>query len=279
MGIRFTSQRYSGSFTRNVRVTSNDPKQPTVTVSCMGTVFVPFRLDQNRVAFAKTKNTEGPVYRTVTITRGESGPIHPTVLPHKHMGLDAQICEIEPGEVYELEISMDHPWPNGYFRYPLRINPGIPDMPSDTVYVLGTIVKRLATIPERFTVPFKRSRDSLHSIRLRWTDNKPGKVLGVETSIEGASVELLDRGPMQMVRLTVPQDAEVTSKDTVTLKTDDPGVPTYEIPISVRKPRATRARAARARAAPTTGVSALSRARKPVRVKNTAAVKRSSGSK
>lgn len=278
MGIRFSSQRYSGSFTRGVRLTSNDPKQPNLIVNCNGTVYAPFRLDQNRVAFGNVKITDGPIYRTVTITRGESGPIHPVVLPHRHMGLDAQICEIEPGELYEIEISIDHPWPNGYFRYPLRVDPGIPDMPGDTVYVLGTIAKRLATIPERFTVAYKRVQDSTHTVRLRWTDNKPAKVLGVESSIVGATVELLDRGPGQMVRLTVPQDANVTSKDTVTVKTDDPELPTYDIPISVRKPRGAAAHAARARAARARGASGLSRVAKPIRSKNIAPVKRPSGS-
>ncbi|UCE60351.1 MAG: hypothetical protein JSU63_01110 [Phycisphaerales bacterium] len=79
-------------------------------------------------------------YRTVTIMRGDGGPIAPEiVLPEDSPGLDAHICEIESGEYYELVISVGPPWQARRLRELLYLKTGVEEVPEVRIFVTGTV--------------------------------------------------------------------------------------------------------------------------------------------
>ena len=102
---------------------------------------MPLEMKPTRVRFGKIPPDSPTLYRTVTLKRGDGGPIAPEVEPARQPGLYAQICEIEPGEHYELEISIAPPFSGGRLKDVLYLKTGVEETPEMRLLVTGTVVQ------------------------------------------------------------------------------------------------------------------------------------------
>lgn len=205
---------------------------------------MPLELKPNRVDFGQVPRSSPTQNKAVTMLRGDGGPIAPEVLPGRQPGIHAQVCEIEPGEHYELEVSLGPPWPEGKLAEVLRLKTGVAEAPSMTVLVTGSITPRLTAVPNRVTFPADRAEESEQTVRLQWDGGKPAKILEVTTTLPEASVRV-DEGKkgQQTLVVTLPAGSEpVTGRHTVTIKTDDPDVSTFSVPINFQRQSGARKR-------------------------------------
>jgi hypothetical protein len=228
------SSRYDGPFTKTIVVTSNDPEHGTEKLTCTGRVMQPMKIEPAaNVNFGNIKRDSGPQYRFVTIRRGDGGPIAPEVLPGTLPGLSAQMCAIVPGEEYELEVWIGPPWPEGKIRDTLRLTTGVDEAPETGLAITGEIVARLTAVPNRLTFPTEQTEEIVRSVRLNWDDGKPANVLEATSSIADAQVRIEQDEKAQTVVVTIPAGSErLAGSHEVTIKTDDPAVPKFSIPIA-----------------------------------------------
>ncbi len=211
---------------------TNDPNHPNETLTCEGRVLVPVMLDPKRVNFGRITRGAQIHHKTVTLVRGDGGPISPEVLPFRQAGLDAQICEIEPGELYELELTLEPPYPNKSIRQMLRLKTGLAKAPEMTLYVTGSITPRVTSVPSSFTFPSNREGAVEEVVHLRWAGGQAAKILEVSSNIPGATVRVDESGRMPQIVMTVPAGSKVAGHSRkVTIKTDDPEVSTFSIPV------------------------------------------------
>jgi len=242
--VTVTTGRRSGPFSRTISATTNDAEHHKVTLTCAGAVLVPFQMKPSAVSFGQLSPDAGPQQKTVTITRGDGGPLALEVLPPSDPNLRASLREIEPGERYELDVEVTPHWSKGSWRANLILKTGLAEVPQEKITVHGYIVPRLRAVPTRFTVPRGLPAERELRARLLWSDNRPGQTLEVTSSDPNTPVRIEERNEQQYVVLSVPAGYEppVNPRPVVTLKTDDPDAPTLDIPVWLaRPPRTTRA--------------------------------------
>ncbi|MGB2985748.1 MAG: hypothetical protein WBE26_07670 [Phycisphaerae bacterium] len=185
--------------------------------------------------FGKIRRNSPTQTKIITIRRGDGGPIAPKVLPFAPSGLHAKVREIEAGEHYKLEISAPVPWPKGEIKETLHLATGLKEVTEVTIRVSGTVVSRLTAVPARFTFPTKRTGEVTRTARLEWDNHKPANILEVTSTMPGAEIHVHKQNRVQILALTVPAGLEpVPGSYAVTIKTDDPDVPTFSIPIRFR---------------------------------------------
>lgn len=197
---------------------------------------MPVEIRPARVHFGKVHDGDPTQYKIVTLLRGDGGPITPKVSPGKLPNLYAQVCEIEPGEHYELELSLSPPMPGEKFRDLLRMTTGVEEAPSVTLWVTGDVTPRLSAMPGRITFPVERTEEVERLVRLKWDDDKPSQVLEATTTIPDAKVTVRPGARMQTVVVTMPAGSEAPAgkRHSMTIKTADPKAPSLNVPITFR---------------------------------------------
>ena len=178
------------------------------------------------------RNSEAK-HKTVTITRGDGGPIAMELVPFEHKNVKASLREIEPGARYELDVELGPPWPNTTLRTNLTLKTGVPEAPEDIIKVYARIAPRLRASPARFTVPHNVEKERDLRVQLLWSGGDPGKILEVTTSDPQTSVRLEEQGDKQYVLLHVPAGYKPSTRGRpfVTVTTDDPQIPSYRIRV------------------------------------------------
>jgi len=178
----------------------------------------------------------GEIKKTVTIRKGDGGPIKPEIIPTTNQNTTVALREIEAGESYELDFTIAPPWPGGRLVENVRLKTGVTEAPETTFMISGSLPPRLTATPRYFTFPMKRNENMTETVRLNWSDNKPGKIESMTTTLPGGQVKVEGEGAEQVVSLTVPAEASGTrGQMQVVLKTDDQAVPDMRIPIVFRE--------------------------------------------
>ncbi len=184
------------------------------------------------VSFGRFERDSPPLHQTITLSRGDGGPISPELLPTSLHGLEAKISEVKPGETYELKVSMLPPWPNGKFSEALTIKTGLEQSKSITVHVNGLAKPRLTSSPRRLSLPLGGKQESRRQVYLRWDKDKPAKILSVTCSIPELKVETNEGEKGQTITITVPAEFKrPRGSHKLTIRTDDKEVPTYTVRI------------------------------------------------
>ncbi len=205
-------------------------------LECVANVKAPLKIEpqQDTLNFGSVKRSFPEQKQTITLLRGDGGPIHPHIAATGHPQIAAELKEIEPGEKYELEVTLSPPWPNGVLRGAMNIETGVAEVANQNLHVIANVTPRLAANPARFNVRVGNTEKTELTATLTW-DGEPGKLLEASVSDPGLQVELRENDGRQTVALEVPEGFGKDSRGplNVTVKTDDPVVPTLQIPVTV----------------------------------------------
>jgi hypothetical protein len=186
------------------------------------------------VNFGQLRRGAPTQHKTITLLRGDAGPIAPEVSLGRLPGLDAQVCEIEPGEHYELEVWLTPPWPEGRIRDSLEILTGVDEVPTMSISVSGMARPRLAVVPSQLNFFGERRADTVRTLTFRW-DGQPGRILDTECTIAEATAIIKEEKGKQIVDVSLPPGSEpIPGTHNVVIRTDDPDVPSVTVPIAFR---------------------------------------------
>lgn len=139
MTATFSSKNLSGPFTKKITVKSNDPKHVQETLSCKGKVLVPITVSPRQAHFRNVDDHATPLPQTITLKRGDGGPLQLKVVDSGKPGITTHLKEVEPGEKYELVVGLAPPMKPGRLRSWVKLETGIKEVPETTVAVYGEI--------------------------------------------------------------------------------------------------------------------------------------------
>jgi hypothetical protein len=223
-----------GKLDRKITVMTNDRDNATVTLECEAVVLSALKCEPENVAFGPIRRGDTRAEKTVKITRGSAGPIHPKLGQTGNPQISAELREIEPGESYELHLVAQPPWPtSGALRANVPIETGIEKSPTENILVSGNVVPRAQVSPRQFTLRPGSDSDLRLVARLNWDDNHPGKITEATVNDESLKVQVEDQDNQQVIVLNVPAGytAPRPRGTQVMVTTDDPAVPSVRIPI------------------------------------------------
>lgn len=139
MSATFATRNLAGPVGRQITVTTNDPQQRTAKLQCRSRVLVPFHSNPRYINFLKIEDSTTPLPQTVTLRRGDGGPLSLELVPDRTNSVFADLNEITPGEHYELVIALSPPQRPGKLRSWVRLKTGVEQMPETTIPVYAEV--------------------------------------------------------------------------------------------------------------------------------------------
>lgn len=227
-----------GKFTKSVSVHTNDPSQQKVTLRCVGTALAALTVAPTRTNFGNIERDATSITKTVKLKRGAGGAINPSVLRTSDaQAVTTAFREVEPGELYEMDITLGSPWPKGRKRGWVRLKTGVKEAPETTVQFTYSIKPYVEAFPQRVIFSPGQSEPQEHVIKLSWHDDAAREIVSATVVDKRLSVRVEDApaGGQQVV-LVVPAGytPKRRSPNAVVLTIDDEVEPTVRVPISVR---------------------------------------------
>jgi len=189
-----------------------------------------------QVNFGIVSRKDSGITKKVVISRGDATKLDLKLPERDTRGFKAELRTIQPGERYELEVTLVPPYPKDRIVENLSLDTGFPEAPTASVRVYANIRPHLAARPAYFSVPQKRDKEWEQHVRLEWDDDAPHKVLSATATDPKLEVKVLEDNGRQLVVLHVPEDYTVAPRGpTVTITTDDTEVPVLNVPVQVAR--------------------------------------------
>ena len=191
-----------------------------------------------RLTFGRLSYKDPCKPRTIKLTRGDGGPLNLKLLPIKTEAFTAELSEIEPGEHYELAVTLSRPYLSDRIRGNVKLETGVPEAPTVDIPIFAQITPRLSSSPRKLSVPRTRTSDWEGSVRLVWSDTGQEKIISATVNDAELSVEVREGQKQQEVVLKVPADYKPgTYGRQLTIKTEDADAPILRVPIRFTKTR------------------------------------------
>jgi hypothetical protein len=126
-----------GDFTRFSPLHTNDPKNPEIKLTCKGHVLIAFKMEPRLVNLGKVEPDSGPITKTISITRGDGGPLQPTLIPPRDPHVKAELHEVQAGERYTLEVTVTPPLPSAEYRSVIFLETGVAQAPRERILIVS----------------------------------------------------------------------------------------------------------------------------------------------
>lgn len=217
---------------------TNDPAHPLQTLTCSGIAEEAVSVRPAIAQFGGIKRNSAEVTRVIKLRSSAAGPISPKVLPIRQRGdsLDAQLCEVIPGEEYDLRVTMAPPWPAGKVQVPVRIDIGVEGAMPLLIYAMATVQERVATNPGNLYFPKEPGEKREQTFSLIWSGGSPGKILDLSSTIAGAELHATEKNGAHRITVTLGPDVVPSAQaHRVTIRTDDPEAGTVVVPVTFRR--------------------------------------------
>lgn len=183
------------------------------------------------VNFGRIKNESATLHRTVSIFRGDGAALNPKIELGHLPNVDAQLCEIEPGEHYELEVSVSPPFEPGRLHDRIMIHTGIDEVELIGISVSAMTPQRLTLTPGQVAFPVSRPAEITRTVNLTW-NGSPGNIVRATTTLPEATVTVGGNKKKPTVSILLgPGENDLKTKYQLALETDDPGTGTRMVPI------------------------------------------------
>jgi len=224
--------KLKGQFTKVIQVSTNDPKNPVVQLTCRGQMLEAVHIAPAMVNFGRIPRKDVSPPRTAKITRGDGGPLHLKLKEIKNQAIRAELRELNAGEEYELEVTISPPFKAEFFREKIELETGIEQAPVAEVSLFATVTPRVAAVPGRLSIPVDVKPDWQQRIAFQWDDNKPGRLLQASIRNPALKTEIVEVDSKQHVLLTVTDQYKPRmGRDDIIVKTDDPDMPQVVVQV------------------------------------------------
>jgi len=189
-----------------------------------------------QASFGQITTADAGQSRKIDIRRGEAPKLDLKLPEQETPGFKAELHTIEPGEHYELEVTLTPPFPESRIYHNLTLETGFEEAPSASIRVFGSYPPHLAANPRYIRIPATRNADWEQTVRLEWDDKAPHKILEATVADPNLKVRVADDKGSEVVILTVPNDYSFESlSSSVTIKTDDTQSPSLSVPVLASK--------------------------------------------
>lgn len=225
----FTLRNRHGHQQKSIKITSNDPKQPTLALYLKGEAVSELEIKPRSLYFRQQSATNAAV-KTVEIISKK--PLNITNVTSSTEFLLPSIESIKSNNVYKLTVALVTPIPQGHTRGTIKLQNDGKDI---TVNVAVICTGVLAFAPKRVVIRPPTNHPAAYYIVIRSTGKVDFKVTTVELPDENMKHTITAFGKRSYrIRLTnVPHDKKLHDKKIV-IKTDVASMPIIEVPLEVR---------------------------------------------
>ncbi|HNQ22355.1 MAG TPA: hypothetical protein PKK06_04605 [Phycisphaerae bacterium] len=234
--VTISTNNLSGELSKGVTVNTNDPDHRRETLRCLTKVLAPFRSDPTYVAFGRIERTESERSTTVSLLRGDGGPLRIEVVRTSEPDVVRAVArELVPGERYAVDITLSAPWPKGIRRGWVRIRTGVEQAPETTIPFTYDLPPYAQAQPPQIAVPATVPTARTEEIRVTWYDQRPRPIKGARVTDAQLSVEVKDLpAGGQVVVLSIPANfvRQGGPRADVVIDIDDPGFPALHVPVT-----------------------------------------------
>ena len=225
----FTLRNRHGHQQKSIKITSNDPKQPTLALYLKGEAVSELEIKPRSLFFRQQSQTNEAV-KTIEITSRK--PLNITNVISSTEFLLPSIESIKSNNVYKLTVALVTPIPQGHTRGTVKLENDSKDI---TVNVSVICTGILSFAPKRVVIRPQTNHPAAYYIVVRSTGKVDFKVTGVELPDENMKYTITAFGKRgYRIRLTnIPYDKKLHGKKII-IKTDVASMPTVEVPLEMR---------------------------------------------
>lgn len=142
-----------GRASKTVTLTTNDPRQKTITIPVRGEVRPLFAADPTQNIVFQGLERDSRATQTVRLTNQYGQPLHLKLKPDQAFGpFEIEFREVKPGELYELSATTRPPLQMGANTANVVLETGLPRLPTMTMLVSATIQPPVSVTPNRLPV-------------------------------------------------------------------------------------------------------------------------------
>lgn len=223
---------YQKAFFRTFKLQTNDPQQRQVELTCTAPIRFACHVEPGSVMLGDILRSEKSRTGVVKIRRGEGGPLKPRLKEGGAHGVRADLREVTAGELYELEVTAEAPWPQDMFMASVTFETGVPEAPERTVQVHALVCDRLIFEPAIVCIPDKTTVARDIPTRLFWCGGPAAKIKEATIDDPHLKVQIGEHKGQPALIVTVPADFDgLEQRRTLRVVTDDASNNRFEVPV------------------------------------------------
>ena len=232
--IQFNPGAPSGTVTKSISVTCNDPTQNVQTLQVKATIWKPVDINPAYVYFMGVEGEVTNDTKVVKITNNleESITIEPPLVNNPNF--TTKLNTLTPGKEFELIVTYTPGATNAQPQSVITMKTSSTNMPVMSVTAYAMPQPALVAMPQAIRLPAGAlSPNYRQPVTIRNNSSTPVKLTDPAVNAEGVSVQTTETQPgkLFMLNLTFPTNFQAKSDMALTVKTSHPKYPTLRVPF------------------------------------------------
>ncbi len=234
--VEIDTSDFSGDVTRTLSIVSNDPRQQEVVLTLKTTAWLPIQVTPRIIILPAVGDPNQIVSRTAKLTNETSEPLALSDVQSDDPRFKPELRELIPGKTFELTVTTVPPLPEGTHLAQIRLKTSNAKLPELSVEAVATILPALQIAPLAIALPaIKLTAPETRYIVILDHRDAELAVSDVSTNAPGVTITATAATDRRQVTLTLTFPTGFTfsggEKFLVRGKTNQPGAPTFEVPI------------------------------------------------
>ncbi|HOW96821.1 MAG TPA: DUF1573 domain-containing protein [Kiritimatiellia bacterium] len=237
LAVKLDLRGRSGAQYKQIRVESNDPTQPTYTLTMTGAAIAEVQVNPPNLFLGRLR-AEGSATATVEIVTAPSTPLRVTGIASDNAVIGATAETVEEGHRYRLVVRTQPPLPVGHFLGRITVATDHPGAYSNLVVtVTGVVGGGLTVAPTEIVIGSTDAQPLTRHIVLHSPDNVPFSLLGVEVPAGGITATVFPMGGSgYRVQLDNLSSKPELNGAEIRIRTSVEEMPMATIPIRITTP-------------------------------------------
>jgi len=235
--VQFNPFGFSGTLTKSVTVTCNDPVQPTQILQFRADIWQPIDVQPSYVYFMPAEGEETNETKVVRIVSNLEQPLTLNPPQCDNPAFKLELKTVQPGKEYALHVSHGGTGSNTAAQANITIGTSSTNVPLVKINARVMPQPALVVSPPQITLPTGGlAAGHRHTQMIRNNGATPMKITEATVNAEGVTVQINESQPGKMFMLTVlfPPNFQLPPGRPfdLTVKTTHPKRPVIKVPIA-----------------------------------------------
>ncbi len=239
--IQFNPGNFSGSVTKSVTVTCNDPVQTVQSLSIKATIWRPIEITPAYVYFMGVEGEMTNETKTAKIINNLDEEISLEKVDSPNPRFKTELKTVKPGKEFDLLVTYLGAISNTLPQSVITIKTSSSNAPALTVTAYAMPQPALVATPAMVRIPSTITSEFKQPINIRNNGNTPVQLSDASVNADGVTVKTTEVQPGKVfnVELTFAPDFKQNGESAgkgeqlaFTVKTSNPGHPLIRVPIT-----------------------------------------------
>lgn len=233
--IEFRPKGFSGTVSKSITVTCNDPLRNTHIIQVQATVWKPIDVTPAYVFFVGVEGEVTNDTRSVRIVSNLEEPITLAPPESNNPNFKPALKTVKPGKEFELQIAYASGGTSGPPQGIVSLKTSTTNMPLLTLQVHANAQPALTAMPGFIRLPpGPLTPNYRQPVTIRNNSSTPVKLSEASVSAEGVTVQMTEVQPGKLftLNLNFPTNLQASAKPLeLTVKTTHPRYPVLRVPV------------------------------------------------